>query len=296
MKHFICTYLSTIIVALLCFTAIKVTAAEKERFVRIDPSYHKFTLTNGKGIEVCEAYLERLHKTWFDRVPFCDRPENIDIKGFEKLNRVYLSPKEIYPLYYRVWGFLEGHQYAYDEKARQIDLKPEEMDSLINAIKQSIGNRDLNAYRYEPSVDLDNDGVADNLLIWKQHRCGSIEGVIDYPSRGVTIVLVLATDSRSIDEIKTKQLIGHPIGGYPKPDNKGFYEKFRPINNYMGVFRYKNITYFDTFFDSWGDYVGKRRNDPNIARMLGVFKREKGQTKQVCEYLWEIPYETINKK
>jgi len=93
-----------------------------------------------------------------------------------------------------------------------------------------------------------------------------------------------------VDEEKTKTLIGHPIGGYQKPDGKGFYDGFRPLGEKMGIFRYKGITYFDTFFDTWGDFDGKRRKDPDIWRTLGVFKREKGQTKQLCEYLWEIPY------
>ena len=97
-----------------------------------------------------------------------------------------------------------------------------------------------------------------------------------------------------MDEKKTKTLIGHPIGGYPEPGGKSFYDGFRPVGNSMGIFRFKGVTYFDTFFNTWGDFEGKRRKDPDIWRTLGVFKREKGQTKQVCEYLWEIPYEQEN--
>ncbi len=79
------------------------------------------------------------------------------------------------------------------------------------------------------------------------------------------------------------------------PGGKGFFDnRFRPIGDSMGIFRFKGATYFDTFFDGWGDFEGKRRKDPNIWRTLGVFRREKGRTKQVCECLWEIPYEQEN--
>lgn len=269
--------------------------SEEERWVRTEPAYHKFTLVKGKGVEVCEAYLKRLHKTWFEWLPFCDRPENTDVPGFEKLNRVVLTPEEIYTVYFNVGGFLSGSKNFYDAWAKRSGANATKKEDIINTFTQDIGNRQLGAYRYNPLVDFDNDGVFDNLLVWKINRCGSYEGVNQFPVRGATIVLALTSDSRAVDENKTKQLIGHPIGGYPEPGDKSFFEGFRPVGRCMGIFRYKSVTYFDTFFDEWGDFWGKRRESPNIYETLAVFKRERGQTKQVCEYLWEIPYETYDK-
>ncbi len=291
----------TILVLIFCFSLfVSVgSAGEETRRIRIEPGYHKFILTKGKGVEVCEAYLKRLNKTWFDSLPLCDRPENTDVPGFEKLNRVALIPEEIYSIYYRITDFIyTGDQYIHDKQSaagKTNVLRPENKEREIFFIKQRVEWQRLGAYRYDPPIDFDNDQKPDNLLIWKQSRfsCGSIHEEYGlFPQLGQTIVLILEPDSLSVDEKKTKSLIGHPIGGYPRPDGKGFFDnRFRPVGDSMGIFRFKGTTYFDTFFDGWGDFEGKRRKDPNIWRTLSVFRHEKGQTKQVCECLWEIPYE-----
>jgi len=268
------------------------SAEEETRRIRTEPGYHKFILTKGKGVEVCEAYLKRLNKTWFETLPLCDRPENTNVPGFEKLNRVALTAEEIYPIEYRIRDFIyTGKQYIHDKSD---DMRPENKEKVIFFIKQGLELESLGAYRYDPRIDFDNDRKPDNLLVWKQSgfSCGSIHEEYGlFPQLGQTIVLVLEPDSLSVDEKKTKTLIGHPIGGYPEPGGKSFYDGFRPVGNSMGTFRFKGVTYFDTFFNTWGDFEGKRRKDPDIWTTLGVFKREKGQTKQVCECLWEIPYE-----
>ena len=46
------------------------SADEETRRVRTEPGYHKFILTKGKGVEVCDAYLQRLNKTWFEKLLF----------------------------------------------------------------------------------------------------------------------------------------------------------------------------------------------------------------------------------
>ena len=288
----------TVLVFIFWFSLfVSVGSAEEEtRRIRTEPGYHKFILTKGKGVEVCEAYLKRLNKTWFERLPLCDRPENADVPGFEKLNRVALSAEEIYPIEYRIRDFIyTDNQYIHDKSD---EMRPENKEKVIFFINQGLELQSLGAYRYDPRVDFDNDQKPENLLVWKQSgfSCGSIHEEYGlFPQLGQTIVLILEPDSMSVDGKRTKSLVGHPIGGYPKPDGKGFYDDgFRPVGNSMGIFRFKGTTYFDTFFNTWGDFEGKRRKDPDIWRTLGVLKREKGQTKQVCEYLWEIPYEQEN--
>ena len=219
--------------------------------------------------------------------------------GFEKLNRVPLTPEEIYPIYYRVTGFMGGDQCRYDRQsaAGTMDvLRPENKVQEVENIKSSIENNQLSAYRYNPPIDFDNDQKPENLLVWKEIRCGYYETHAgNFPKGGGTVVVVLEPKSNCVDETWTKKLIEHPIGGYPKPDGKGFFDnRFRPVGDSMEIFRFKGVTYFDAFFDGWGDFEGKRRTSPDIGRTLGVFKREKGQTKQVCEYLWEVPYEQEN--
>jgi hypothetical protein len=49
---------------------------------------YPFKLTKGRGIPVCEAYLQRLNSTLYSTPPFCGRPENNSVPGFEALTRV----------------------------------------------------------------------------------------------------------------------------------------------------------------------------------------------------------------
>ena len=261
---------------------------------RVGAGLQKFSFERGRGIPVCESYFERLTKTTFELAPFCGRPEN-DVEGkFPKLVRVYLTPEELLPLRYRLQGFVDGDQFAAertDAKRRAagttpaIGTAPAELENL----RGSIASRQVAAWRYEPPIDLDNDGVADNILVWQQGRCGDFEGNDPGLRRGLTIVLVLDSENKQVDEARTRELIGHPTGSYPTPDGKGKYRPFRPIGRSMGIFSFEGEIYFDTFFDLWGDFTDRRRNDRALADTLSVFKRKNGRTEQICEYRWDNP-------
>lgn len=258
----------------------------------IDPDF-RYELTKGAGIDVCEAYLKRLNTTQFDLPPLCDRPENVNIEGFEKLNRVELTAEELYLLYFRMSSFLYNRDQFYWERQTGYPPKRSKGDSRnrereIEEMKRNIRSLSAWAYRYNPPIDFDNDGIADDtVVVFKNSptRCGNIQPNSAYPERGTTVVFILSPDHLCVDETMTERLIGHPAGGYPLPNKKGFYRKFRPVGLSMGIFRYKNVTYFDTYFDSWGDLKGKRRNDPNISEILGVFMLKRGKMEQVCEYV-----------
>ena len=58
------------------------------------PATIPMKIVRGKGIPVCEAYLQRLNQTVFHWAPYCGRPENDQIPGFERLKRVRLTPEE----------------------------------------------------------------------------------------------------------------------------------------------------------------------------------------------------------
>ena len=96
--------------------------------------------------------------------------------------------------------------------------------------------------------------------------------------------------NKKLNEEKTRALFQHPIGGYPKSKIKGkpteFYEGYRPIGQEIDIFSFQGKYYFDVFFDTWGDFEGKRRKDKKIRETLGVFYHEDNVTKQVCEYHW----------
>lgn len=59
---------------------------------------------------------------------------------------------------------------------------------------------------------------------------------------------------------------------------------FRPIARAIGMFKYRDLHYFDGFFDVWGDAKNERRGRPALANTLAVFLHKDGVSHQVCEY------------
>lgn len=273
--------------------------AENER------QYH-FQITKGAGIPVCNAYLERLNSTEYSQPPYCGRPENDAIKGFAKLNRVPLSPREVRDLYPIVETFMElANQKNLDwtDMKLQQQLTETGQDKLSDAGVKSL-QMDLDAgwakmWRYDPPIDIDNDNTPDNVEIWHGsalptgvggRRCGEDGYPINHygiPIRQPQVAIVVTGNNDRLDVARTEKIFGHPMGGYPIKF-EGHWTvtgRFRPIGRSMGVFKYQDLYYFDTFFDSWGDIESKRRKNKQIGDTLAVFLHKDGKTKQVCEYL-----------
>jgi hypothetical protein len=163
------------------------------------------------------------------------------------------------------------------------------------------------AWRYDPPVDIDNDGNPDtDLVVWQGYGlrggvgaigCGGHFGAADRLLVQPTEILSIDWIHMELNEGRIRELFQHPLGGYPIVVNgkQVFSSDFRPIGLKMGIFAYQGRYYFDTFFDGWGDFQGKRRSDwgdgkPRIKNslrdILAVFHRKGGVTKQVCEYQW----------
>jgi hypothetical protein len=122
----------------------------------------------------------------------------------------------------------------------------------------------------------------------------------EYLVRQVQQPLVLTVDGKQIDEQRTRQLFAAPgLGG--RPAGASAAEDSASLGYNFSIFKYKDRYYFDVFrhdpFDAYGDFLGRRavnhifvdryrkaKDDPAIANTLGVFLREHGKTRQVCEY------------
>jgi len=239
-----------------------------------------FELTKGQGVMVCEAYLERLSKSDFTNPPFCGRPEEERVQGFTRLHRVPLTAEEIHGLYPKISGF----QSSQNQNQWQIQLKNSLDKEVIPlaSIRSDMGMNRIGAWRYDPPVDIDNDGQSDNILMWHEGSCGTIDGSETYPAHGAYTANILDAQNQFIDETRTRELFGHPLG-WLEIKAQGF----RYLGITMGIFAYQGIYYFDTFFErSWGDYEGHRRKSEEMAWTLAVFLRKDGKTRQVCEYYW----------
>jgi len=128
-----------------------------ERVTRVSPNpsqppySYVFRLTKGKGVPVCEAYLQRLNTSGFDfsHRPYCGRPEDDSVPGFTKLIRVPLKPAEINRLYKLAYNFeFPPGQFEKDGPIRT---------GKVN-VTAEVGHG-LEAWGYDPPVDVFNDGV-----------------------------------------------------------------------------------------------------------------------------------------
>lgn len=229
--------------------------------------------------------MERLNRSWYPRYPACDRPEDDRVAGFRKLGRVPLSAEELQPFWASVRSFImDGDPDRWrraDESRRKLGLAPRFGDRE-QQLRTILGESALHVFRFDPPIDVDNDGTPDSVVVWRDGDCAYFgEEPLPRSSRSIPIVLNAAGDGPDVE--RTRLLFGHPSGGYRLPSGE-MSGGLRPLGITMGIFHFDNRYHLDTFFDGWGDFEGKRRNDPEIANRLGVFLRKGGKTTQVCEY------------
>ncbi len=244
---------------------------------------YTYRLTRGRGEPVCDAFLKRLIATNTNRPPYCDIPEDDSIPGFTRLHRVPLTVDEADRVWPHVFGFT------------QFDQQKESIPGW-----EPPGTRlgsNVFAWRYDPPVSLSNNGVPENVLIWQGY--GTTGDSIFVPCGGITMAatqdfeyeppqigFVLTPDNKQIDEGKTREIFGHPSGKAAEERRIGTSSYgFAPIGYTEGVFEYHGLYYIETFLSSLnGDLRGRYKNDPSIGYKLAVALRQKGKTRQVCEY------------
>ena len=309
-NHFKCSA-PLIPLVLYMFTVIIVHAdtSESIMYEGIDPG--RFALVKGQGSEVCEAYLERLTTSDYTNVrePRCERPEDTKIKGFEQLNRVILAPEELHNIYERLMGFAnhkDPHYYELERKRRQSVCENPKLEEACKRAMEEEANAEARgdhwaepytlgilsdghvvAWRYKPEVDIDNDGQGDRVLLFMDHHngCGTLN-YRGYIEGGPTYPYLMDADYQTVDEERTRTIFGHPSPEWPRfPSHKPFHY----IGSKVGIFRYKDQYYFDTFFHA-ADFENQRQWDKTLLDTLAVFHRQGGETRQVCEYRWHNPY------
>jgi uncharacterized protein len=249
------------------------------------PIFAHFSLTKGQSVPVCEAYLERLNRSWYPNYPTCDRPEDDRSKGFRKLERIVLSAEEVLPFWASVRSFvLDGDPDRW--KRHEAWLKERGLPAVYGDRERQLqlirAETSLHVYRFRQPIDLDNDGSADRVVMWRDGQCGYFDGPLPRSWLQIPIVLNAAGDGPDVE--RTRQLFGHPIDGYRLPTGK-LVSRFRPISLRAGLFWYEGSYYTDGFFDEWGDFDNQRAKDPEIGNRLGVFLRRNNVTSQICEYL-----------
>jgi hypothetical protein len=178
-------------------------------------------------------------------------------------------------------------------------------DELALAEEANGPKSSIVAWRYDPRIDLNNDGTPQDVLVWAgppiQRALGGMCGVTGDDQREshnspggrrAQYVVVAAPDFSDINAEKTSQLIASPTGGLPYPDPhppSPPIQEFIAIGSSIGIFEYRGKYYFDTFYDGGGhpDFQGKRAHLPSLNNYLAVFLRKNGVTSEVCEYRYD---------
>lgn len=258
-----------------------------------------FSLTQGGDLPVCRAYLERLNHGKQADYPFCDRPETGEEYGFTPLVRKPLSNEKIHELAPLVEGFMRSRNQdsRFIQNASELKRKQKLTEPLSpSSISQYVG-KDIFVWKYEPHVDIDNDGQPDQIIVWRgipvgNHLPGC--GSTDYRFGGVMsdtqMSFIVDTSISRVDAFNTSKVFGHPLDYYSLYNSATqtwvLANDFWPIGEAIGIFKFEGKYYFDTFLSLRGDFKGARQNDPKINSSLGVFIHQNDETKQVCEYYW----------
>jgi hypothetical protein len=244
---------------------------------------YRFSLIKGRDNPVCEAYLQRLNTTVYDSPPYCGRPENESVPGFTHLNRIPLSVEEANKFIGPAFSFLDPNadQPAYVKK-------PESPWPPFSR------GESVPIWRYAPLVDIDNDGVPDRVVIWQQSssswECGNTYATALSGARTDQIAFILTSIDLQIDEARTRRIFQHPSGGRENNDaEKKMPNTYHPLGRSVGIFKYRDAYYFDTFL---GDNADSSADLPKLENTLVVYRNQNGKTEQMCEYT----YSDIRKK
>jgi hypothetical protein len=257
-------------------------------------------LTQGEGLPVCEAYLQRLNQTVFHEPPSCGRPENDQVPGFTRLHRVPLPASDVNASYPKAYNL--SHKTSYGEQL----IGPVEGRPDVAAMQMVAGmlgpipipalpnNAKVSAWRFDPWVDIDNDGKPDDVVIWRNwpprwdgdselFACGFAARTA-YQIESVDQVPFVFSGHSLIDITKSVAVFGDPTP-LPKgqrldpalPTGEQSYQWLRPRGPSVEIFEYGGKYYFDTSKEE----PGKTVLDQNT---LVVYLREHDTTRQVCTY------------
>jgi hypothetical protein len=251
-----------------------------------------FKLIKGQGIEVCEAYLQRLNATeYLDNNPAKGRITEPLLEGFADLKPVPLTAEEIQSIYFKTISFaryqnqdLVEETIAYHKKTNYKSFHPTNRaeyiknplqdyyisSNTLEIVKKSmVANQKTPFVRYQLPLDLDNDGVADDTVIKN--------------NQGVYIV------DKAIKRINQKRM--NQIFANQEALDWPSMIQFPTLAFPVTVFSYKNRFYFDGNFNKLvfrDDYM------PNVLSLSlshppylwGVFEHYNHKTQSICEYEW----------
>jgi hypothetical protein len=253
-----------------------------------------FVVQKGREQPLCVAYAENLNRVDWRNEPFCGRPIASSSKDFARFKTESLSAVEREKLEPQVIGLMEyGDAGVYFSK-HSAKLRGLQRDARRHAQQDAEAMKSgalsqlpaPTAYRYEPAVDIDNDGVADDVTFWREtgYQCGDYFPVDSpVPTRAPLDAFVLGTDG-SIDVRRSRAWFyptapllpdvlakeGGPVAAFG----------WRSSSRSIGILNFRGRTYIDN--SSPGRSMKPR------SGVIEVYE-VKGESAQLrCEITWQI--------
>jgi hypothetical protein len=248
-------------------------------------------LTHGRGTAVCDAYLQRLKQSHFGAAewPFCGRPEDESVPGFQRLERRYLSETEALPLVNRVQKFMavgdqNQVQRTYYSNAEHPELShwSDDIELPTEILKYGSWTK---VWTFRTPVDIENNGAPEPVLLWQgfpaaTHKGGACGGAAsgrtwDFPymeTRG----FILSADGKTIDEAKTRAVFAAPayVSSLETSSSRAATEhRVIPLGDSIGIMLFEGRYYID---------AADRPVSKNAPLTYAVFLHQDGHTQKVC--------------
>lgn len=242
----------------------------------------EYVLKKGQGVEMCEAYKKELETLKIPDAYMCQiwMWGGLDYKFSDDFTRLIwkkldLKQKKNRELFRRFLNYTSGTA-LYDN------------DAVLNKEIKGRNDRGKEGDLYTVSIDLDNDGKKENLLLYRTGFCPTHENFL-------AELFVLTDNSKVIDAT-------HPI-------QKLFEQKLEklkgaPPNRAVHVFKYKDSTYVGKYCGDDGSGLKRqvefwKKKDKTVDiesydrsgcredNTLSVYSISKGAMEEVCKYQYK---------
>ena len=191
--------------------------------------------------------------------------------GFTRLNREWLGTTEVKRVYHDVMNFNDSQLPVSYERAANADgtvtmiPRPAHFSSQVK----------FDIWRVDGGFDIENDGHPENVMMWANGDRGGGTCGLDSTHTTSYIGLILSRDGYTVDRKRTIALFEREH----LPGLEGYF----PIGASMGLFQYRDKTYFDTFLDQ-SLTAAELGQQERRAHTLAVFSRQDHREIRMCEY------------
>jgi hypothetical protein len=266
----------------------------------VEQMHYKFSLKEGGGLPVCEAFLQRINRTTYVFPPYCqwNVPRDEATPGFKLIPRRPMSAEELWPLIGNGEDFLLSQEpnarsvalRRYDQSG-QLQYDPDYTLDFVKGFMAGVSRSGVGVIPWlYAGLDVENDGKPVDVMLWEGgilSRATCFEGwdpaQTPGSSRHQAYAFILNAQHSDIDFNRTRVVFGSAHNRAPSHQYRAPGHLFVPVGDDIDFFAYRNVVYFDSFLAVW-DRVGAGPSNRDRYQTLEVFQRSNGVTRPMCKY------------